>query len=177
MEMQLALQLVVSAGGNLATIACLKARDEGGNMPVAQLLIYPLTDMAMNTPSYSENKNAKPLNAAMMTWFWNHYLNNEAEGQQPYASPMRAKDLRGLPPTTVITAQFDPLRDEGEAYAQRLLDAGVPVFVKRYDGVTHEFFGLAGVVPKAKEAVDDAADALKQAFVRQGEVVTKRILL
>ena len=79
-----------------------------------------------------------------------------------------------MPPATVLTAEFDPLRDEGEAYAQRLLDSGVPVFAKRYDGVTHEFFGLAGVVPKAKQAVDDAAKALKQAFALQGEVVTSR---
>lgn len=161
-----------SAGANLATVACLKARDEGGNMPIAQLLIYPVTDSAMNTPSYQENATAKPLNAAMMPWFWHHYLENESQGREPYASPMQATDLSGLPAATVITAEFDPLRDEGEAYARRLLDAGVPVFAKRYDGVTHEFFGLAGAVPKAKQAVEDVANALKQAFALQGEVIS-----
>lgn len=159
-----------SAGGNLATVACLKIRDAKEQMPVAQLLVYPVTDSSMNTPSYQENANAKPLNAAMMSWFWHYYLENESQGREPYASPLHA-NLSGLPPATVLTAQFDPLRDEGEAYAQKLLDAGVPVFAKRYDGVTHEFFGLAGVVPTAKQAVEDAATALKEAFVSQGEVV------
>jgi acetyl esterase len=162
-----------SAGGNLATVACLKIRDARERMPVAQLLVYPVTDNRMNTPSYQENANAKPLNAAMMPWFWHHYLEHQSQGSEPYASPIQA-DLSGLPPATVLTAEFDPLRDEGEAYARQLLDAGVPVFAKRYDGVTHEFFGLAGVVPTAKQAVDDAAKALKEAFVLQGEVISSR---
>jgi acetyl esterase len=161
-----------SAGGNLATVACLKIQDAREQMPVAQLLVYPVTDSSMNTPSYQENANAKPLNAAMMPWFWHHYLEHESQGREPYASPMQATDLSGLPPATVLTAEFDPLRDEGEAYARRLLNAGVPVFAKRYDGVTHEFFGLAGVVPTAKKAVEDAATALKEAFVRHGEVIS-----
>ena len=163
-----------SAGANLATVACLKARAEGGHMPISQLLIYPVTDSAMNTPSYQENAHAKPLNAAMMSWFWHQYLENESQEREPYAAPMYATDLSGLPRATVLTAEFDPLRDEGEAYARRLLDAGVPVFAKRYGGVTHEFFGLAGAVPKAKQAVEDAAKALKEAFALQGEVVGSR---
>lgn len=153
-----------SAGGNLAAVACLKARDEGGRMPVAQLLVYPVTDARMNTPSYQENANAKPLNAAMMPWFWKHYLESESQGREPYASPMMAQDLAGLPPAIVITAQSDPLRDEGELYARRLADAGVSVRSQRFDGVMHEFFGLAGVVGKATEAVGVAAEGLKQAF-------------
>jgi len=163
-----------SAGGNLATVACLKARDEGDRLPIAQLLIYPVTDSAMNTPSYLENVNAKPLNAAMMSWFWTYYLENKVQGHEPYAAPMLATSLRGLPPAIVITAEFDPLRDEGEGYAQRLIDAGVPVHLQRYDGLTHEFFGLAGVVPKAKQAVDDVAKGLKQAFAQRGEVGARR---
>ncbi len=153
-----------SAGGNLATVVCLKSRDEGGRMPAAQLLVYPVTDSRMNTPSYSENRDAKPLNAAMMPWFWKHYLENPEDGHQPYASPMMANDLGGLPPAIVITAEIDPLRDEGEAYAQRLADAGVSVKAARYDGVTHEFFGLAGMVGKAKDALGDAVDGLKKVF-------------
>jgi acetyl esterase len=153
-----------SAGGNLATVACLKARFEGGRMPVAQLLIYPVTDSRMNTASFREHADAKPLNAAMVPWFWHHYLENEAQGLEPYASPMQAPDLSGMPPAIVITAEIDPLRDEGEAYAKRLTMAGVPVQMTRYDGVTHEFFGLAGVVDNAKKAVKEAAQGLKRIF-------------
>lgn len=153
-----------SAGGNLATVVCLKAKDEGGQMPVAQLLIYPVTDAAMNTPSYQENANAVPLNAAMMPWFWKHYLKSEADKNEPYASPMRAKDLSGMPPSIVITDENDPLRDEGEAYARRLADAGVSVTSKRFDGMMHEFFGLAGVLDKAKEALELASNGLKKVF-------------
>jgi acetyl esterase len=153
-----------SAGGNLATVVCLKAKDEGGKMPVAQLLIYPVTDSRMNTRSYQENTDSKPLNSAMMPWFWKHYLGDEADGREPYASPLLAPSLRGLPPATLIFAEIDPLRDEGEAYANRLADAGVPVRATRYTGVTHEFFGLAGVVDKAKEALGEAVEGLKEAF-------------
>lgn len=153
-----------SAGGNLATVVCLRAKDEGGLMPVAQLLVYPVTDSQMNSPSYTEQAEAKPLNAAMMQWFWGHYLNHMSDGEHAYASPLRAPDLTGLPPATVITAELDPLRDEGETYAQRLADAGVPVNTRRYAGVTHEFFGLAGAVGKAKDAVDFAVSNLRKAF-------------
>ncbi len=153
-----------SAGGNLATVACLKAKEEGGRMPVAQLLVYPVTDARMNTPSYQENANAKPLNSAMMKWFWGHYLENESQGREPFASPMMAQSLAGLPPAIVITAESDPLRDEGEAYAKRMADEGVSVNLKRFDGVMHEFFGLAGVVDKATEAVGMAAEGLKKVF-------------
>ncbi len=153
-----------SAGGNLATVSCLMARDNGGQMPIAQLLVYPVTDAGMNTPSYRENANAKPLNAAMMKWFWNLYLENASQGREAYASPMMAQSLQGLPPAIVITAENDPLRDEGEAYAKRLADEGVSVDFKRFDGVTHEFFGLAGAVSKAKEALKLATDGLKKVF-------------
>lgn len=153
-----------SAGANLATVACLRAKDEEGLMPVAQLLIYPVTDSQMNSPSYTEQANAKPLNAAMMQWFWSHYLQDMSEGEHVYASPLRSPDLTGLPPAAIITAELDPLRDEGEAYGQRLADAGVQVSTRRYQGVTHEFFGLAGAVSKAQEAVDFAVSHLRKAF-------------
>ncbi|HVF87646.1 MAG TPA: alpha/beta hydrolase [Pyrinomonadaceae bacterium] len=159
-----------SAGGNLAAVVCLKARAEGGRMPVAQLLVYPVTDARMNTASYQENANAKPLNAAMMGWFWKHYLENESQGREPYASPMMARDLAGLPPAIVITAESDPLRDEGEAYAKRLADAGVSVKSRRFDGVMHEFFGLAGVVDKATEAVTEATEGLNRVFKASSSV-------
>ncbi|MDQ4121432.1 MAG: alpha/beta hydrolase [Acidobacteriota bacterium] len=150
-----------SAGGNLATVSCLLAREQGGQLPVAQLLVYPVTDMVnQDYQSYAENQNTKPLNTAMMSWFAKYYIPNEQQRSDPTASPLLANDLSGLPPAIVITAEFDPLRDQGEAYAQKLADAGVPVDSKLYDGVTHEFFGLAGTVSKAKEAVQQAADGL-----------------
>lgn len=155
-----------SAGANLATVSCLKALDDNGLMPIAQLLIYPVTDSRMNSPSYTEQANANPLNSAMMAWFWNHYLDSPAQGLEPYASPLLALDVSALPPTIVITAELDPLRDEGEAYVQRLRDAGVPVSFARYDGLTHEFFGLAGAVTSAQEAVQKVADELKDIFSR-----------
>ena len=156
-----------SAGANLATVSCLRAKDEESLLPVAQLLIYPVTDSQMNSPSYLEQSDAKPLNAAMMQWFWGHYLNHSSEGEHAYASPLRAPDLTGLPRAIVITAELDPVRDEGEAYAQRLADAGVMVHTRRYAGVSHEFFGLAGAVSKAKDAVDFAVDNLQQVFNRE----------
>lgn len=158
-----------SAGGNLATVACLKAKDEGGQLPVAQLLIYPVTDSSMSQPSYEENRSTQPLHSSMMTWFWNYYLESDAQKSEKYVAPLRANDLSGLPQAIVITAENDPLRDEGEQYAKKLADAGVSVTSQRFDGVVHEFFGLAGAVSKAKEAVTFAADGLKEVFERQSE--------
>lgn len=153
-----------SAGGNLAAVTCLMARDRGGKMPVHQMLIYPITNYAFDTPSYQENANAKPLNKAIMRWFWGHYLKNESDDSNPYASPLRAESLRGLPPATVLTAEIDPLRSEGQAYAQRLREAGSPVRANNYNGVPHEFFGAGAVVNKAKQAVSIAAAELRSGF-------------
>lgn len=97
----------------------------------------------------------------MMVWFWNHYLPNAAEGQNPYASPLLARDLAGLPSATVITAEIDPLCSEGEAYAERLRQAGVPVTAQRFDGVTHEFFGMKALLDESKEALKLAASQLQ----------------
>ncbi|MEH2255845.1 alpha/beta hydrolase [Nostoc sp.] len=154
-----------SAGGNLAAVTCLMARDRGGKIPVHQMLIYPITNYAFDTPSYQENANAKPLNKAMMIWFWSQYLNSQSDGNNPYASPLRAENLRGLPPATVITAEIDPLRSEGEAYAKRLREAGSSVKAINYNGVTHEFFGTGAVVDKAKQAVKEAAAGLRSGFM------------
>jgi acetyl esterase len=150
-----------SAGGNLATVVSMMARDKKVAMPVHQLLVYPVVDNDMNRPSYKRNANAKPLNKAMMAWFFKHY---GGDPKNPYALPMKAASLKGLPPATVITAEIDPLLSEGKAYAERLEKDGVPVSYKEYSGVTHEFFGMGAVVPKAKEAEQFAADALKKAF-------------
>lgn len=148
-----------SAGGNLATVVARRARDAKAQLPVHQLLIYPVTNYAFDTESYREQAKAKPLNADMMKWFWGHYLNNPSEGSNPDASPLRAK-LEGLPPATVITAEIDPLRSEGKAYADRLREAGIDVEYKNYDGMPHEFFGMGAVLPESKNAVQVAATGL-----------------
>jgi acetyl esterase len=153
-----------SAGGNLATVVSMMARDKKETLPVHQLLVYPVVNNDFNTPSYQRNEQAKPLNKPMMQWFFKHYSSKEEDGNNPYAVPMKATTLRGLPPATVIAAEIDPLLSEGKAYADRLKKDGVKVTYKEYTGVTHEFFGMGAVVPKAKEAEMLAADQLKKAF-------------
>ena len=153
-----------SAGGNLAAVVALMARDRGGPALVHQLLIYPVTDYAFDTPSYVENAEGYFLTREMMQWFWGHYLKTEADGVQPLASPLRADDVSNLPPANVITAEFDPLRDEGEAYAARLLASGVATELIRYDGMIHGFFGMTDALDRAKEAVAQSGRALRRAF-------------
>lgn len=152
-----------SAGGNLATVVAMMARDKHQQMPIYQLLVYPVTNYAFDTASYSENAYAKPLNRAMMRWFWKHYLTNAAAGANPYASPLRAKILSGLPPATIIAAQIDPLRTEGRQYADRLRAAGVKVHYREFYGVTHEFFGMGALLDEAKTAVAVGAADLRNA--------------
>jgi acetyl esterase/lipase len=155
-----------SAGGNLSAAVALMARDRGTPKLRYQLLVYPVTDAACDTASYRQNANGYFLTHDMMRWFWAHYLRSPADGHNAYASPLRAAELRGLPPALIMTAEFDPLRDEGEAYAARLREADVPVTLSRYDGMIHGFFGMAGVVDRAKDAVYEAATALRGAFAR-----------
>lgn len=152
-----------SAGGNLATVACLMARDRGGPKIIFQLMVYPVIDYDCNRPSITEN-DGYLLTRAVMKYFWNHYASSPEEARQPYASPINAENLGGLPPAMVITAECDPLRDQGEAYARRLQEAGVPVTVKRYAGAIHVFFQMGAVIDSGREAVSDAAAALRQAF-------------
>lgn len=153
-----------SAGGNLASAVCMMARDRHGTMPVYQVLVYPITNYGFDTPSYIENANAKPLNKPMMQWFFQKYLRTPADGANPYVSILRSPNLKGLPPATVITAQIDPLRSEGKAYADRLRSSGIPVVYKNYTGVTHEFFGMGAVEEKARAAEQLAAQGLRTAF-------------
>jgi acetyl esterase len=148
-----------SAGGNLAAVTAIRIRDEGGPRLVGQLLIYPVTDhYDANMPSMTENAEGYGLGRDGMIWFWNHYLNSAAEGAHPHASPNRVANLGGLPPALVVTAQYDPLRDEGEYYAARLREAGVPTEMKRWDGVNHGFFFWPGVVDRASAAMDEACE-------------------
>ncbi len=153
-----------SAGGNLATVAALMARERGGPPLVHQVLIYPVTDHNLHTPSYLENATGYVLTREGMRWFWNHYLAREAQGGEAYASPLRAPSLAGLPPALVITAECDPLRDEGEAYAARLRNAGVPVTVTRYAGMFHGFVRMTRILDKARTALDEIAGSLQKAF-------------
>jgi acetyl esterase len=131
-----------SAGGNLAAVISLVARDKGGPNITFQLLIYPATDMRMSMPSIDENADGPLLTKAAMHWFVNHYLSHEGDRTDPLASPLLASNLKGLPPAFIITAECDPLRDEGEAYGLRLEQAGVPVAVQRYAGMPHGFFSF-----------------------------------
>jgi acetyl esterase len=153
-----------SAGGNLATVVALMARERGGPHLVHQVLIYPVTDHDLSTPSYLENATAYVLTREGMRWFWSHYLAREADGREPHASPLRAPSLAGLPPALVITAECDPLRDEGEAYAARLRDAGVPVTLTRYAGMFHGFVRMTRILDKARTALDEIASSLQKAF-------------
>ncbi len=152
-----------SAGGNLAAATTLRARDEGIQMPVHQLLIYPITNYDFDTESYAAYADAMPLSRPLMEYFWANYLTTDAEGQNPYASPLQG-DLSGLPPATVVAAQIDPLQTEGQQYADALAAAGVPVNYRLFEGVTHEFFGAGAVIPEANEAVAFAAEGLTASF-------------
>ena len=123
-----------------------------------------MTDYAFDTASYLENGDGYMLTQPMMEWFWNHYLADPADGDNELASPLRAASLENLPPATVITAEFDPLRDEGEAYAQQLSEAGVKTQMTRYDGVFHGFFGMGAAIDKATQAMSEASTALRSTF-------------
>jgi acetyl esterase len=151
-----------SAGANMAAVTALRVRDEGGPALRGQLLLYPVTDYhTPGTPSYEENGEGYGLTRDTMKWFWAHYLSDDSEGRHPHASPLRAPDLSGLPPALVITAEYDPLRDEGEFYAEKLRAAGVPTALTRYEGVNHGFMFWVGVVDKAGVAMNEAGDWLR----------------
>jgi acetyl esterase len=157
-----------SAGGNLAAVVAQMARDEGGPALVGQLLIYPVTDYYIpDKPSYIENADGHLLTRDAMIYFWNHYLNSPVEADNPYAAPLRAADLSNLPAAFVLTAEFDPLRDEGEQYADRLSAASVQTHRKRYGGTIHGCVSLAGVLDTGRIATDDAAAWLRERFAEQ----------
>ena len=153
-----------SAGGNLAAAITLMARDRNVRQPVYQVLIYPITDTNAETASYKENANAMPLSKPGAQWFLDKYLRNAGDATNPYIAPMRATSVAGLPPATIINAQIDPLRTDGEQYAAKLRAGGITVDQTTYPGVTHEFFGMGAVVDKANQAVAQAAAGLRRAF-------------
>jgi acetyl esterase len=152
-----------SAGGNLAVNTAIMARDKGIMLPAAIIAVYPVAGSDMNTASYTKNANAKPLDKPMMMWFVKNYLNNMSEGKDPRIN-LIAANLKGLPPTTSITDEIDPLQSEGMLLDDKLKAAGVNTSSKNYDGVTHEFFGMGALVPQAKDAEAYAVSQLKSAF-------------
>jgi acetyl esterase len=153
-----------SAGGNLAAVVALLARDRGGPALRHQGLIYPVTDADFDRASYVANAEGHLLTRQAMQWFWNHYVPDAARRNDAYAAPLRAANLAGLPPATVQTAEYDPLRDEGEAYAARLRDAGVATTLTRYDGQIHGFAGMFEIFDAGKKALDELASALRAAL-------------
>ncbi|QDX82506.1 hypothetical protein B9N43_15450 [Denitratisoma sp. DHT3] len=154
-----------SAGGNLAAVAAQQARAAGIALR-HQLLIYPVLDFGADTPSIREyGPKAYLLSDEMMRWFCDQYLPDPGCILDPRASPLRAPDLRNLPAATIVTAEYDPLRDEGEAYADRLLRAGVPTTLRRWDGQVHGFAALFGMLDDAQAAIDFASAELRKFFV------------
>jgi acetyl esterase len=153
-----------SSGGNLAAAVTLLARDRSGPAIAHQLLVYPNTDYQSGTASMRELDDPHFFNPKSVEWYWGLYLAEPGDGADPLASPLRSADLSGLPPATVITAEYDPLRDEGELYAARLRQEGVPAEVTRYDGMMHGFFTMVGTLDVARKAAEQAAARLRAAF-------------
>jgi acetyl esterase/lipase len=153
-----------SAGGNLAAVMALLARDRRGPRILLQVLVYPVTNYDFGAKSYVENATGYLLTTEDMRWFWRHYLSREEQGQEVTASPMRAKSLADLPPALVMTAGCDPLRDEGDAYAARLRDSGVPVTITQYPGMFHGFMRMTRILDQARAGLDEVATALRKAL-------------
>jgi len=155
-----------SAGGNLAAAVCLKARDESAPLPVYQLLIYPVIDLtSFQTESYLKyGSDEYLLSRESMSMYKKYYLNNDDDAENPYVSPLKAKDLSRLPPAMVITAEFDPLRDEGKEYAKRLNEYGTSAEYRCYTGMIHGFFEFSGISDQAELAVNHAVKGLRHIF-------------
>jgi acetyl esterase len=155
-----------SAGGNLAAVVSQLAAAEGIAVPACQVLVYPALDFAMDTDSHAELEEAHVIPRDRVLWYAEQYLRSQADRDDPRASPLRARDLRGQPPALVVTAGFDPLRDEGHAYAERLRAAGVPVRYREYPGQIHAFVSLTKVIPQGLAATQEVADYLREQIGR-----------
>jgi acetyl esterase len=152
-----------SAGGQLVASVAIRAR--GAGLPLAlQVLIYPATNYAFDTPSYLEHQQGAMLTAPLMRWFWSQYLKDPARAGEPDCSPLRVPDLTGLPRTLLLTAEYDPLRDEGEAYARRLEQADVPLTWRRYEGLIHGFVRMPALITRANDAIDEVASTVRSAL-------------
>lgn len=152
-----------STGGNLAAATALLARDRGGPNLIGQVLVVPLLDRDYETGSWKDYREYPPF-PETMEWFWEQYLHPDDDPTNGYVVPLRSDDLTGLPPTLIITAEADPLRDDGERYAERLAGAGVKVQSTRYDGVAHMFYLMAGILERGDEAFDQVQAALEEMF-------------
>ncbi|TDW17021.1 alpha/beta hydrolase [Kribbella kalugense] len=152
-----------SAGGNLAAAVTLLARDNGPAL-AGQLLVYPNTLYGSDTISMRKGNDPYLFNNTSVGWYWEHYLTDPADGQNPLASPLLAPSHANLPPALVITAEYDPLRDEGEFYAEKLHAAGVPTTLSRYDGMVHGFFAMSGILDGGKQAMGEASTWLSGIF-------------
>jgi acetyl esterase len=152
-----------SAGGNLAAVVAAKAAQAGGPQLRHQLLVYPATDLTFSYPSIDSNGDGYLLTKKSMRWFVDHYLGN-ADPKDPIVSPLYTDDVSGVAPATVLTAEFDPLRDEGAAYAERLTESGVDCDHHCYDGMIHGFFGMGTITPVALESMDAACARLRTAL-------------
>ena len=155
-----------SAGGNLTAVVAQMARDRGAPPLVLQVLIYPVTNCALDTASYRANADGYLLTKGAMEWFWNHYTREQSDGTKPYASPLRASNFANLPPALLITAEYDPLRDEGAAYGAKLRAAGVKVVHSDYPGMIHGFFSLAHILSQGKNLHAEICRELRKAFAR-----------
>jgi acetyl esterase len=153
-----------SMGGAFAAAVCQELKRTGERQPVGQLLIYPCTDVASETPSMTTYGDAFPLTRPMMDWFMGHYLGPDADPNDPRVSPLRSSDFSGLAPAVVATAGFDPLVDQGEAYAKALSAAGVPTAYRRYDSLCHAFTAFTGAVPEADRACREVSRLLYDVF-------------
>ncbi|HWS46787.1 MAG TPA: alpha/beta hydrolase [Acidimicrobiia bacterium] len=153
-----------SAGGNLAAVCALQARDAGSPDLALQVLVYPVTDCDFTTSSYRENGDGYLLTEEQMRWFFSCYVRDGTDPTDWRVSPLRARDVHGVAPALVLTAEYDPLRDEGEAYARKLAEEGVAVHKHRYDGMVHAFFGLSATFDAGREAVTRVGTAARRAF-------------
>ena len=153
-----------SSGGNFAAAMTLMARDRRGPVIAHQLLVYPVLDSDFDRPSYRDSADGYLLTGAAMRRFWGDYVARWEDRLDPYAAPLRAPDLSGLPPATIILCQRDPLRSEGEAYAARLAEAGVPVSLTTWHDLVHAVFRMAGLSPRARAFVSSAGSALRDAY-------------
>jgi acetyl esterase len=153
-----------SAGGNIAAVLCLMSRDRLGPPIRFQALVYPIVDCDLNRPSCLENADGYFLTRSQMIWFWDQYLPDVPRRTEPYASPLRAASHVGLPPAYILTAEYDPLRDEGEDYAETLRRAGVSVTLHRYGGLIHAFMRRVEIFDSAKEAIAEMGVALQNAI-------------
>ena len=156
-----------SAGANLTIAVTFRARQQGSPRIDGQLLVYPVTDYDLDSPSYVDPENQLMLTRETMAWYWDHYVSDPARRREPEASPLRAGNLTGLPPAVVLTAEHDVLRHEGEAYARRLREAGVPVWHRRFDGQMHGFLMMVDLLPGSATGLDYVGSSLRELLARR----------